>query len=141
MSYIMSHSSFWNLIDLTSTILVIIFVIMDLTEADYFDGRNLASVTVFFLWVKMFYFLRIFHPTAAFIRMITEVIKDMWIFTFMLIVALMAFTNAFFILDGQFMMKGQVRANGNNLGEAFSYTYVMGLAEWEVDAYQQSPHT
>jgi hypothetical protein len=89
----------------------------------------------------MFYFLRIFHPTAAFIRMITEVIKDMSIFTFMLFIALLAFTNSFYILDGGFSSLVPVRATGDTFWQAFSLTYMTGLGEWETGNHGASSHT
>lgn len=114
MSYFYSSSTFWNIIDLSSTIMVITFTIGDQMEMKYVTGKNIASIASFLLWVKMFYFLRIFHPTAAFIRMITEVMKDISIFTLMLIVALMAFGNGFYILDGSGKDVIEVRTMGRD---------------------------
>jgi hypothetical protein len=115
-----SYISFWNMIDVSSTVFVVFFCISDIYEVSYYRGKTISSLAVFFLWLKMFYFLRIFLPTAAFIRMITEVIKDMAIFTLMLFGIFLAFTNAFFILDSAFANEVVDRATGSSPFYAFS---------------------
>lgn len=63
-------------------------------------GRRVGSTVILLLWVKFFYFLRIFAPTAAFIRMITEVGKDMTIFSFIYLIGIITFANTYFMLEG-----------------------------------------
>jgi len=120
--------------------MVITFTIGDQMEMDYVTGKNIAAIASFLLWVKMFYFLRIFHPTAAFIRMITEVMKDISIFTLMLIVALMAFGNGFYILDGSGKDVIEVRTMGRDFWQTFAFTYQAGLGEFKTDNYADSNH-
>jgi hypothetical protein len=100
--YFISSSVTWNIIDLTSTICVIISTVSDLTGKGGIgtQQRTIMSLAIFFLWLKFFYFLRIFSSTSAFIRMITEIIKDMGVFSFIYLLANVSFANAFFILDG-----------------------------------------
>jgi hypothetical protein len=138
-NYFMSSSIFWNIVDLSSTSMVIAFVSADFAEASEEVGRNIASVAVFLLWVKLFYFLRIFHPTAAFIRMITEIVKDMTTFTFILILAIIAFANCFYIIDGG-VSPGTNRVSGENLYLTLLNTYSTGLGDFATDEYTSSPH-
>lgn len=141
-AYFTSYATFWNFVDLISTSLVITFVTFDWLEVNYDKGKNLASYAILSLWVKMFYFLRIFHPTAAFIRMITEVIKDISIFTVMLGVSLLAFANAFFILDGAWNESVvKVRAMGDSFWNVIANTYMTGLGEFASDDYGTSEHS
>lgn len=115
--------------------MVIAFTICDFIEVNYTTGKNVAAIASFLIWLKMFYFLRIFHPTAAFIRMITEVMKDISIFTMMLVLALLAFGNGFFILDGASTDVIKTRAMGKDFWQAFAFTYQSGLGEFTNDDY------
>jgi hypothetical protein len=89
------------MVDFASSICVIIFTITDFADnvSPKFQ-REIGSVSMFLLWIKFFYFLRIFSPTSAFIRMITEIIKDMGVFSLIYLLAVFAFANAYFLLDG-----------------------------------------
>ena len=51
------------------------------------------------MWFKFLYFLRIFKQTGYLIRMITEVIKDMKIFIFVLLIVIIGFADAFMSLS------------------------------------------
>jgi hypothetical protein len=99
-----------------------------------------SSLAVFFLWLKFFYFLRIFSATAAFIRMITEILKDMGVFCVIYILANMAFANAFFMLEGGFTNvkedHGEAKLVGDNWWRVLFYTYMTGLGEFNADDFQ-----
>jgi hypothetical protein len=103
--YFEMPSFIWNFIDILSSWLVILFVVMDVMsglfsgEGVFIFMRAIASITVFLLWLKFFTFLRIFNSFSAFIRMIIEMFKDMAIFMAMLILGVLSFANAFYILD------------------------------------------
>ena len=62
--------SFWNDIDLCSFILNIAFVVCDLAKVEPNSVRALGSTAVFIMWLKFFYFLRLFETTAPIVRMI-----------------------------------------------------------------------
>jgi hypothetical protein len=50
------------------------------------------------MWIKLMYFLRLFLPTQYMIRMVIEVFYDMYTFTIILGLAMLAFANFFYIL-------------------------------------------
>jgi len=56
--------SFWNLLDLSSLILNVVVVILDLINKNTLDANSVAGVSVLIMWAKLFYFLRIFNSTA-----------------------------------------------------------------------------
>ncbi len=62
--------SFWNWIDMISLSLNIIYLISDLLLYEPGNMRNLSSIAILLMWLKMLYFLRLFAPTAALIRMV-----------------------------------------------------------------------
>jgi hypothetical protein len=80
---------------------VIAFAGLDLAGNSSKEARVVGSIAIFLLWVKFFYFLRIFEPTSAFIRMITQIIVDMGVFASIYLLAIFAFANAWFVLDAQ----------------------------------------
>ena len=61
--------------------------------------RALASVAVLIMWMKLFYFCRIFDLTAGLVRMIVEITKDMSNFLFVLTIAIFGFANCFYLLS------------------------------------------
>jgi len=58
-----------------------------------------ASVALFLMWFKLFYWMRLFKSFSAFIRMIAEIMKDIQVFLVMLIIALGAFANVIYVLN------------------------------------------
>ena len=80
---------------------MIAFAGLDLAGNSAKEARVVGSIAIFLLWVKFFYFLRIFEPTSAFIRMITQIIVDMGVFAGIYLLAIFAFANAWFVLDAQ----------------------------------------
>lgn len=98
--YFRSTSAVWGLLDLIACSLIIWFTLNDFLGGPVERGRVIGSVAIMLLWVKFFYFLRIFQQTAAFIRMITEIVRDMAVFSFIFLLGIVTFSNAFYMLDG-----------------------------------------
>ena len=88
--------SMWNYIDLIPPILILIIVF-----CDHFGGfgidtdRSIQAIATFFMWMKFLYFLRIFKSTGYLIQMIIEVVYDMRVFMVILLVTIVAFSDAF----------------------------------------------
>ena len=61
--------------------------------------RPIAAVAIFIMWMKFFYFLRLFKTTAPIVRMIMQIISDMTTFSFVLTIAVVGFANTFYILS------------------------------------------
>lgn len=135
--YFLSSSVMWNIIDLLSTILVLTSIGLDFAENEHVERSfGVRSMAVFFLWLKFFYFLRIFSATAAFIRMITEIFRDMAVFSLIYVIANLAFANAFFLLERGFSEKGD-KIVGDNLYYVIIYTYMTGLGEFDTEFQDQ----
>lgn len=100
------------------------------------------SLAIFFLWLKFFYFLRIFKPTSAFIRMITEIIKDMGIFMMIYLLANITIANAFFILDGAYNDKALPEGT-ETYGGVFGVLvtiFTNGLGDFNTDHFDDHPN-
>ena len=64
-------TDFWNLIDLVSLGLNAAYVIMEIQNTHTENQVNMiGSIAIAIMWVKMFYWMRIFKSYAAFIRMV-----------------------------------------------------------------------
>jgi hypothetical protein len=90
----------WNIMDLLSLALNFCYVGGEFTNMiAHEDLQIVGAVAVALMWVKLFYWMKIFKPFSAFIRMISEIIKDIRVFMVMLIISLGAFANIIFILN------------------------------------------
>jgi hypothetical protein len=103
--------------------LVIVFGFLDILRVDSGNvSYVIGSLAVFALWLKLFYFMRLFKPTSSFIRMILEMFVDIKIFLFIFFCAIFGFANSFMILDYTPTVK--VNIVGDTFGEAINYFYV-----------------
>ena len=126
--------SFWNMIDLASLLLNGTILVCDLAGVKEQTLTTLMGIAVLFVWLKMFYFGRIFLSTAAMIRMIIEITYDMRFFLLVLIIAIAGFGNCFFIIarnDAEMW-------TGDNWWRAFLYSYNAALGEFNTDPFDTS---
>lgn len=64
-------TSLWNLFDLSSIVLNVTYVTLELFDGEHDKIINvLGSFCTFLMYVKFFYWMRLFKPFSAFIRMI-----------------------------------------------------------------------
>jgi len=126
--------SFWNLLDMFSVIMNTTVVIMALSGAKFEDTNRVAAISVLVLYFKLFYFLRIFFATAYLVRMIIEIMLDMKFFVTVLMIATIAFANAFYIL-GRNSSEEDGNLAGENFMDAFIFSYKMGLGDFITDGF------
>ena len=90
----------WKIIDFCSLVINAFYIGGEVTnEISHHNLQIIGSVAVFIMWIKLFYWMRLFKPFSAFIRMITEIMKDIRVFLVMLIIALSAFANIIYLLN------------------------------------------
>ena len=118
--------------DLFSLVLNVVTIVCDLAGVRAVDVATLAAISVLLMWLKAFYFLRIFEATASLVRMIVEITADMKYFLVMLMLAVLAFANAFYIL----------RVGEPDTEQLFPYSlvfaYRMGLGDFITDEFGSS---
>lgn len=122
-------------------VMIMLTVIFDfISGVDVETVLAINAVAVFMVWLKFFYLLRIFTETASFIRMITEIIKDMGVFSLIYITANLAFANAFFLLDGGFsnVVPDDDKISGSTWWEVVLYVYMTGLGEFGTDDFPEA---
>ena len=68
-----------------------------LLDNQFFVG--IFSIAIFIQWIKLFYMMRIFAGTAHFITLINQVVKDISVFTIMLLICIFGFGSFFWVLS------------------------------------------
>jgi hypothetical protein len=111
-------------------------LIMDWSGRDLSTLRASGAFAVLFMWWKFFYYLRLFDSTAPLVRMLFQIGTDMTVFSAILFVSILAFTNAFYILS-----LNRKRTDDDKTEEQFNmydysfisaivYTYKTGLGDF-----------
>ena len=97
------------------------------------EQKAIGAAAVFVLWLKLFYFLRLFKPTSAFISMIIEMFIDIKIFFLIFFIGVLAFANTYYVLD----MGNTEQISGDNYVKSVIYAYMQGLGEFGVDDFDK----
>ena len=106
--------SVWNILDMSSLCFNMALVIMDWAGRPIENLRPVSAFAILLMWWKFFYYLRLFDSTAALVRMLLQIGSDMTTFTFVLFIAICAFTNSFFILHNNRFCDGEGEKNRND---------------------------
>lgn len=134
-------TDFWNILDFSSLVLCASYIGMELTGNTGNDVNVLGSISCFLLWIKLFYWMRIFKPFSAFIRIISEIIMDIRVFSIMLLFCLAAFANVLMILDNNRDNpedKNIAPYTGSFIFDAMIHAYLTGLGDFNKDNYSLS---
>jgi hypothetical protein len=93
-------TSFWNWIDMGSFWLNTIFI--GVLNYNVYMGQNIVDITVvrtigavagFVMWIKVFYWMRLFRYTSYFITLIVKSVTDTRYFMIMLLIIYCAYGN------------------------------------------------
>ena len=96
LKYFWSTHSIWNYFDLTTYLNVMVFCTMQFNHLEA-SAAYAATIEVL-VFMKHFYFLRIFKKVSFFIRMVEEMIYDIRIFMLILLMVFVLISNVYFIL-------------------------------------------
>jgi hypothetical protein len=96
----------------------------------------LYAWAVLIMWMKLFYFGRIFFSTAAMIRMVIEITYDMKHFLAVLLLAIAGFGNCFMILARNYDKEEMF--TGNNYWRSFIYSYRQALGDFDTEAFEDT---
>lgn len=99
-------SDYWNCIDACSLTLNSIFLTMCTTcfvfESEPFKleiMRTFGAFACFFMWIKVFYWMRLFSSLAYYVKLIQQTISDSLQFMLMVLIIILSFANFFFVID------------------------------------------
>lgn len=135
-------TDFWNLLDLVSLLSCAAFIFFNFFGSMGSSALNiLGSVAVVLLWVKLFYWLRLFKDFSAFIRIISEIVKDIRVFSVMLALCLAAFANSIIVLNNNRENNGLTPIFDSYVGwgpaDALIHAYLTGLGDFNKDNYSE----
>mmetsp|Transcript_42077 Transcript_42077/g.55429 ORF Transcript_42077/g.55429 Transcript_42077/m.55429 type:complete len:182 (-) Transcript_42077:728-1273(-) len=71
----------------------------DKDYSEFMRRRGFAATLVFIMWVKTFYWMRLFGPTSFYVRLIQETILDIGYFLILFLFILMTFGNTLLIMN------------------------------------------
>ena len=80
---------------------------------------SLQAISAFFMWIKIFFFLRLFKATGFFVHMLIQIFVESAEFLFMYGLINMAFACAFYICTDQ--------------NAFFTWTYMIGMGEYDTE--------
>ena len=125
----------WNLIDLTSLVTCALFVFFDFSGSITKESNNiLGAFAVLLLYIKLFYWLRIYKSFSAFIRMISEIVMDIKVFSVMLFLCLAGFANIMIVVNNNRTLTGTdsifTDFVGNGPANAIIHAYLTGLGDF-----------
>lgn len=96
---------YWNVIDITTLIVSFAFLGMlnfsVITEISFFPNhimRQFGGLSCFLLWIKIFYWMRLFKSTAYFVTLITATINDIKLFMLIVSIIIIAYANLLYCL-------------------------------------------
>jgi hypothetical protein len=96
----------WNCVDATSLGLNCSFLILSsidiVNENEFIDVeliRSFGSFACFFMWIKVFYWMRLFSSLAYYVKLIQQTITDSMNFMLMVAIIVFSFANFFYVID------------------------------------------
>ena len=104
--------------------------------------RTYGALCCWFMWIKVFYWMRIFRNFAYFITIITATIGDSGSFMVMLCIIIFAFANMFFIIQNNTLREDYHYVNsflGIGWLDSIIAMYLMSLGEFDYDGYGSGP--
>jgi len=120
----------WNYIDLIPLSLITFSMLIEYLIDFPQTERAINSISIFFLWIKFLYFLRMHRASAKFISMIVAVISDMKIFLAVFTVSLVTFSQSMYIIsnnnpnpDDRFI---------SSFFDSMLFTYRIALGDWDT---------
>ena len=125
--------SFWNIVDLISITLNSFVCISEIAGLNDADLTTVTAVAVIFMWLKLFYFGRIFLHTASMVTMVIDITKDMKYFLIVFLLAVAGFGNCYLILARN--DPGDEENTGSNYFRSFIYAYKQALGEFDTDSF------
>ena len=121
-------SNVWNYVDAIPPILILWSLTLDYFDVKEVEANEsrfghakliLMTTASFGMWLKLFYFLRIFRETGFFVNMMTQIIYNTKTFMLLYLLIHIAYAQSFFILSKE---------------ENFIvYVYLLGMGEFDTE--------
>lgn len=96
----------WNCIDAmslsTNTVFLTMCTLNFSFENEYFDVelvRTTGAFSCFLMWIKVFYWMRLFSSLAYYVKLIQQTLSDAMPFMLMVVIIVFAFANFFYVIN------------------------------------------
>ena len=96
----------WNCVDAASLGLNCTFLVLSavdiVTENELVDVQlitTFGSFACFFMWIKVFYWMRLFSALATYVKLIQQTIADSMNFMLMVAIIIFSFANFFYVIQ------------------------------------------
>jgi hypothetical protein len=96
----------WNCIDAmslsTNTVFLTMCTFNFSFENEYFDVemvRTTGAFSCFLMWIKVFYWMRLFSSLAYYVKLIQQTLSDAMPFMLMVVIIVFAFANFFYVVN------------------------------------------
>lgn len=143
----------WNWVDFTSLCLNTLFLGLSsfdyIFESEFFEVeliRSIAAFACFFMWVKVFYWMRLFSSLAYYVKLILQTITDSMPFMLMVGIIILSFSNYFYVIDRNLTSYWDEERDGmsyykpytnHKIIDVITSVYMLGaLGDFESDVYR-----
>jgi len=140
--------SYWNLIDIGSLIINFFYIgsfAVNFVRAQEFFPieviRIFGGFAAFTMWIKIFYWMRLFPELAYYVKLISQTILDSMSFSLLVLIILISFANFFYIINRNNEEGGDVNyvteVTGYQFLDSLLDVYLMGaLGAFDPATYQ-----
>ena len=140
--------SYWNMIDIGSLLINFLYIgtfAVNFVRAQEFFPieviRIFGGFAAFTMWIKIFYWMRLFPELAYYVKLISQTILDSMSFSLLVLIILISFANFFYIINRNNEEGGSVNyvteVTGNQFLDSILDVYLMGaLGAFDPATYQ-----
>ena len=134
------------MIDVVSFALNLTIIICDDQNVALDKITAIASIAVCVMWIKLFYYCRIFSTFQTFVRLIRDSVIDMIPFLFVFFIAIFAFGNTYYILGydslingNTFFAGGAINGGSSTFPYGIIYSYQQGIGQFDTTQFPGQP--
>ena len=141
-SYIFS-TNFYDLVSIIANYAILVNEILERKLFSIISTPYIVAVAVLLIWLRFFYWLRVFERPAFFIHLITETIYGTFSFLFLMTVLLLLFANVLYVfnvsnhsymyLDDQTLYPEEIE--NQYFINSLIHFYLIALGEFSFDDY------
>jgi hypothetical protein len=85
-----------------NTVVIVYSIVFLYNEHHLIQKENIIRLGAYgacFMWIKMFYWMRLFSSTAKYVNLIVSTISDLVFFMIMVLIIILTFANFFYIIN------------------------------------------
>ena len=108
------------------------------TDIDIHSLRVVESILCILQWFKFLYFMQLLDDIAPYVNIIFVIFNDIQYFMAVFVIALIAFTNAFYLIGRNqlsYTQEGEDAPSYSSLIGAAHHVYTSSLGEFDTQAY------